>query len=121
MNRLFLAFAGFFGTTGIILGSLASHALTPILSAKDLDIFKLGIQYQMYHALALLGLAVWLNYQCNRILIIAGWLFVIGILLFCGTMYGITYLQLPNIGTAPIGGFALIFGWLALIVAALRK
>lgn len=121
MNRLFLIFAGFFGATAIILGSLASHALNNILSPHDIEIFKLGVQYQMYHVLALFGIAIWLNFQKNRYMLIAGWLFVIGILFFSGTMYSITYLQLPNIGTAPIGGFAFIFGWLSLIIAAFKK
>lgn len=121
MNRLFLAIAGFYGSTGIMLGSLASHALNHRLSVQQIEIFKLGVQYQMYHALALLGIAAWLNYQHKRALIIAGWLFIFGILFFSGTMYSITYLQLPNIGTAPIGGFAFIFGWLLLIVAAIKK
>lgn len=121
MNRLFLAFAGFYGATAIILGSLASHALNDRLSTSQIDIFKLGVQYQMYHALALLGIAIWLNYQRSRYLIIAGSLFILGTLFFSGTMYSITYLQLPNMGTAPIGGFAFIFGWLLLIVAAIKK
>jgi len=121
MNRFFLLLAGFFGATGVILGSLSSHALTHILSNNQLDIFKLGVQYQMYHALALLAVGIWLNYQKSRFLIIASWLFILGIIFFSGTMYSITYLGLPNIGTAPIGGFAFIFGWLLLMIAALKN
>lgn len=121
MNRLFLLFSGFFGATGIILGSLASHALTSILTDKQLEIFRLGVQYQMFHAVALLGIGAWLSIQKNRFITVAGWLFIIGIILFSGTMYGITYLGLPNAGTAPIGGFAFILGWLSLIVAAFNK
>lgn len=121
MNRLFLLFSGFFGATGIILGSLASHALTSILTDKQLEIFRLGVQYQMFHAVALLGIGAWVSIQKNRFITVAGWLFIIGIILFSGTMYGITYLGLPNAGTAPIGGFAFILGWLSLIVAAFNK
>lgn len=121
MNRLFLLFSGFFGATGIILGSLASHALTSILTDKQLEIFRLGVQYQMFHAVALLGIGAWVSIQKNRFITVAGWLFIIGIILFSGTMYGITYLGFPNAGTAPIGGFAFILGWLSLIVAAFNK
>jgi len=120
MNRIFLLLAGFFGATAIILGSLSSHALNHILSSNQLDIFKLGVQYQMYHALVLLAVGIWLNHKKSRFLVIAGWLFVVGIIFFSGTMYCITYLNLPNIGTAPIGGFAFIFGWLVLMVAGYR-
>lgn len=121
MNRLFLALAGFFGASGVILGSLASHAFKATLTEPQIAIFKLGVQYQMYHALALLGVAAWLNYAQQRLIMIAGILFGIGILFFSGTMYSITYLALPNIGTAPIGGIALILGWLCLLLAACRK
>ncbi|WP_392560867.1 DUF423 domain-containing protein [Orbus sturtevantii] len=120
MNRFFLAFAGFFGLTGIIFGSLSSHALTHVLTNDQLDIFRLGIQYQMYHTLALFAVAVWLNHQKNLFLTIAGWLFAFGILFFSGTMYCITYFDLPNIGTAPIGGCSFILGWLLLIIAACK-
>ncbi|WP_392552958.1 DUF423 domain-containing protein [Orbus wheelerorum] len=120
MNRIFLALAGFFGATAIIFGSLSSHALSHILTTHELDIFKLGVQYQMYHTLALLGVGIWLNHHKNRFLVIAGWLFTLGIVFFSGSMYGMTYLGLSNIGTAPIGGLAFIVGWLLLIVAALK-
>lgn len=121
MNRVFLALAGFFGAVSVILGSLASHAFKNMLTPAQIEIFKLGVQYQMYHALALLGVAVWLNYQKSRLLVISGLLFSVGILFFSGTMYSITYFGLPNIGTAPIGGFAFIFAWILLIVKAFRK
>lgn len=121
MNRFFLIFAGFFGATGIILGALASHGLSHILSSQNMIIFKLGVEYQMYHTVALLAIAAWLNYQRNRFIILSGWLFILGIICFSGTMYGITYLQLPNIGTAPVGGFAFILGWVLLIVAAFKR
>lgn len=121
MNRIFLILAGFFGATGLILGSLASHALSHILTNSQLDIFKLGVQYQMYHVLALFAVAIWLNYQYNRFIVIAGCFFVIGIIFFSGTMYAITVLNFPNVGTAPVGGFAFILGWLMLIIAGLKK
>ncbi|WP_392566826.1 DUF423 domain-containing protein [Utexia brackfieldae] len=119
-SQLCLIAAGFFGMTGIILGALASHALKAHLTLPQLEIFKLGVEYQMYHALALLALAIWLRFQPNRLLGLAAGLFIIGIVFFSGTLYGITCFALPNIGTAPIGGFAFIFGWLVLMVAGFK-
>lgn len=121
MNRLFFAFAGFFGASGVILGSLASHALNTVLTAHQIEIFKLGIQYQMYHTLALFAVGIWLHFQKSRFLIMAGWLFIVGIILFSGTLYSITYLSLPINGTAPIGGFAFIIAWLLVIIAAFKR
>lgn len=121
MNRLFFAFAGFFGASGVILGSLASHALNTVLTTHQIEIFKLGIQYQMYHTLALLAVGIWLHFQKSCYLTIAGWLFIAGIILFSGAMYSITYLSLPINGAAPIGGFAFIIAWLLLIIAAIKR
>lgn len=118
MVRIFLALSGLFGCTSVILGSYASHGLKSILSAEQILTFKLGVQYQMYHAIALLAVAILCHLFTSRLIKTAGWLFVIGILFFCGTLYSITYFGLPNYKTAPIGGFAFIFGWLLLLIAA---
>lgn len=118
MFRTFLALAGFFGCSGIILGSYSAHGLTKVLSADQVTIFKLGVQYQMYHAIALIGIAILTKLYASKLINMVGWLFVIGILFFAGTMYSITYLALPNIGTAPIGGMAFIIGWFLLCLIA---
>lgn len=118
MFRVFLALAGFFGSTGVILGSYSAHGLTKVLSPEKIVIFKMGVQYQMYHAIALLGIAILTKLYSSKLVNATGWLFTIGILFFAGTMYSITYLGLPNIGTAPIGGVAFIVGWFLLCIAA---
>ncbi|QIQ22017.1 DUF423 domain-containing protein [Zophobihabitans entericus] len=120
MNRIFLILAGLFGASGVILGALSSHAFKTILTPEQIDIFKLGVQYQLYHALALFGVAIFSYYKKNLLLNIAGWLFTLGIIFFSGTMYSITYFGLPNIGTAPVGGFAFMFGWFMLIIIAFK-
>lgn len=118
MFRIFLALAGFFGCSGVILGSYSAHGLTKVLSPDQIAIFKLGVQYQMYHAIALIGVAILTKLFTSKLLTTAGWLFTIGILFFAGTMYSITYFTLPNIGTAPIGGIAFIVGWFLICLAA---
>jgi len=118
MFRIFLALAGFFGCTGVILGSYSAHGLTKVLSPTQVTIFKLGVQYQMYHALALLAVAILARLYSSKLINAAGWLFTLGIVFFAGTMYAITYLGLPNVGTAPVGGVAFIVGWFLLCLAA---
>lgn len=116
--RIFLAFSGFFGFTSVILGSYASHGLKSILSPEQILTFKLGIQYQMYHAIALLAIAILCHLFTSRLIRAAGWLFIIGIIFFCGTLYSITYFGLPNYRTAPVGGVSFIIGWFFLFLAA---
>lgn len=118
MFRILLTLSGFFGFTGVILGSYASHGLTKTLTPEQILTFKLGVQYQMYHAIALLGIAILAHLFASRLIQVAGWLFVIGILFFSGTLYSITYFGLPNMGTAPVGGVAFIIGWFLLCIAA---
>lgn len=118
MFRVFLTLAGFFGGTGVILGSFSAHGLTKVLSPEKIVIFKMGVQYQMYHAIALLGIAILTKLFSSKLIDAAGWLFTLGIIFFAGTMYSITYLGLPNVGTAPVGGVAFIVGWLLLCIAA---
>lgn len=120
MHRIFLALAGFFGATGVILGSLASHLLKHQLTVSQLATFQIGIQYQMLHAIALLTLAIWLHYRQDKLIKIAGICFCIGILCFSGTLYSVTCLGLTSSGTAPIGGIAFILGWTLLILVAIR-
>lgn len=118
MFRVFLTLASFFGFTGVILGSYASHGLKSVLSEAQILTFKLGVQYQLYHAIALLGIAALCYLFSSRLIQATGWLFTIGILFFSGTLYSITYFGLPNVGTAPIGGVAFILGWFLLCIAA---
>jgi uncharacterized membrane protein YgdD (TMEM256/DUF423 family) len=121
MHRIFLALAGFFGATSIILGSLASHALKNKLTVSQLATFQLGVQYQMLHTIALLAIAIWLHYRHDKLIKLVGIFFCLGILLFSGTLYSVTCLGSTNSGTAPIGGMAFILGWLLLIVVAMRR
>lgn len=119
MIRIFLALGGFFGFTGIILGTISSHVLKhTALTPDQIAIFKLGVQYQMYHAVALIAIAILCYLFTSKLFQIAGGLFTLGIIFFSGTMYAITWGGLPNVGTAPIGGFAFIIGWLLLVIAA---
>lgn len=114
MFRTFLCFASFFGLTAVGLGAYASHGLTHILPSVQIDAVKLAIQYQFIHALALIAVAILQQNRPNTALIIAGWAFIIGTILFCGTVYSVHLMGLANAKTAPIGGFSMMFGWLCL-------
>lgn len=120
MIRIFLALGGFFGFTGVILGTIGSHVLKHTsLTPDQITTFKLGVQYQMYHSIALVAVALLCYLFTSKLIKIAGGLFTIGIIFFSGTLYAITWGGLPNIWyTAPTGGVAFIVGWFLLFVAA---
>jgi uncharacterized membrane protein YgdD (TMEM256/DUF423 family) len=105
-------------------GAFAAHALRDRLSADLLDVFQTGATYQMYHALALVGVGILLSrfsVSGSAWLAAAGWLFVAGTLLFSGSLYALALSGTRWLGAiTPIGGVAFLLGWLALAIGIWR-
>ncbi|SEM81550.1 Uncharacterized membrane protein YgdD, TMEM256/DUF423 family [Pseudomonas sp. ok272] len=121
MLRGFLMLAAFFGFTGVALGAFAAHGLKGRLSAEYLAIFHTGVTYQLVHTLALLGVALLAAQVPGRLVAWAGAAFVIGILLFSGSLYLLTLSGVGKLGIiTPFGGLAFLAGWLLLGLAAWR-
>ena len=119
----------------VMLGAFGAHALKPLVSEKMIDVFQTGIQYQMFHAPALLIIGIlmkqWqvpeLAEQTQKYLRLSSSLFLLGILLFCGSLYALALSEAINgegirwLGAiTPFGGLALIAAWFYLFLA-LRK
>lgn len=120
MARSFLAAGALFGLSSVALGAFAAHGLQSSLSADLLNVFHTGVQYQMYHALALLFTGLLVQRAPSRSATVAGWLFVIGIVLFSGSLYVLALTQVTAFGiVTPLGGLAFLAGWFALFMAAL--
>ena len=112
------------GFVAVALGAFGAHALRDRLSADMLDVFKTGVTYQMYHALALLGVAILLarfSTDGSPWLTAAGWLFIAGSVLFSGSLYALSLSGTPWLGAiTPLGGVAFLLGWAALAIGVLR-
>ena len=121
MTRIFLAIASAFGGISVILGAFASHALKDRLSERALAIWETGTKYQMYHALALIAIALLIaRFPSSRLFVVAGYAFISGILIFSGSLYALSLSGIKWLGAiTPLGGVALIVGWGCLAVAAL--
>lgn len=119
MERLFFLLGAFSALIGVALGAFAAHGLKARLPPELLAIFEVGVRYQMYHALALLGVA-WAHTRWPGTLVLAaGWLFVAGTLLFSGSLYALSLSGVRWLGAvAPFGGVALLAGWACLAAAA---
>ena len=121
MLRSFLMLAAFFGFTGVALGAFAAHGLKNRLSADYLAIFHTGVTYQLVHALALFGVALLAVHLPGRLVGWAGYLFVLGIVLFSGSLYLLTLTGISKLGMiTPIGGLCVLAGWVCLGLAAWR-
>lgn len=101
--------------------AFATHALKEQLSERALEIFETAARYQMYHALALLLVALLLsNTEPQPSLVVAGWAFIIGIAVFSGSLYVLSLTDIKVLGAiTPLGGLAFIIGWGALGYASL--
>ncbi|MBE9075730.1 DUF423 domain-containing protein [Romeria aff. gracilis LEGE 07310] len=118
--RLFIAIAALLGATGVAGGAFAAHALKSQLSEKALSTFETGIRYQMYHALALLLVALLLSRSPDSPWLTAtGWSFIIGIAIFSGSLYALSLSGIRWLGAiTPLGGAAFILGWILLAIAS---
>lgn len=121
MTQIFLSLAAILGGLSVAAGAFGSHALRERISERSLLIFETGARYQMYHALALLVVALLLS----RIdspppsLVASGWLFIIGTAIFSGSLYALSLTGVKSLGAiTPIGGAAFLAGWGALAFAA---
>jgi len=122
MDRLFFIVGSLFGCLGVVLGAFGAHALKGHLSADHLMVFEVGVRYQMYHAFALLA-AAWAYTKWPGITLKAsGWLFIVGTVLFSGSLYALSLSGISWLGTiTPFGGFALITGWLCMAWSVWRR
>ena len=105
-----------------LLGAYGTHGLRDSLSAAAWDSYATAVQYQFYHGLGLIGTTlVAQRYPASKLIALASWLLLTGIVLFCGSIYATTFGAPPAIGSlAPLGGMAFMLGWLALGVGLAR-
>lgn len=113
MARLFLLIASILGGLSVAGGAFGAHALKGTLSESALSSFETGIRYQMFHAIALLLVAILMGqYPEAKGLVTVGWCFVAGVILFSGSLYGLTLGGIKAFGpVTPLGGLAFIVGW----------
>ena len=121
MARVLLLLAALSGFTGVGLGAFAAHALRSRLTEKMLGVFQTGVQYQLWHAAVLIGIALLLLRQPDSLLLkVSGSLFVLGIVLFSGSLY-LMALAGWRVGMiTPLGGVCFLSAWVCLGIAAWR-
>ena len=107
---------------GVALGAFGAHALRASLSPSDIEIFETAVRYQMYHAVALFGVAWLATKLVDPLTDWAGWLLVAGTVVFSGSLYLLVLTGTRWLGAiTPVGGLMLVAGWLLVVVALLRR
>ncbi len=116
MKNKFYILGAVIAALGVAIGAFGAHALKEMLeSAGRADTFETAVKYQFYHAFALLFVGFREEKTKSRLVISAGYAFLAGILIFCGSLYMICFTGNTIFGAfAPIGGVAFIAGWVLL-------
>ena len=120
MKNKFTVAACLSGAIAVMLGAFAAHGLKSRLSEDSLRIFHTGVEYQFYHTFALLFTGI--LQSGTRSTHVAGWLFLAGIILFCGSLYLLALFPLfQSIGfVTPIGGLCFIAAWISLMAGVIK-
>jgi uncharacterized membrane protein YgdD (TMEM256/DUF423 family) len=120
VDRTFLLLGAVAAFLGVTLGAFGAHGLRGRLTPDMLAVFETAVRYHMYHALALLLVAVVMGRMSGWLIQTAGWCFVAGILLFSGSLYALALSGVTILGAiTPIGGVAFLAGWACLAFAAI--
>lgn len=121
LGRLFIVLAAISGFLATCLGAFGAHALKTKISMEMLVVYQTGVSYQFYHSLALLLLGQLRVHYDNKYLILSGVMFVIGVLLFSGSLYLLAVTGIKQLGiVTPFGGVAFLVGWLMLAFGVIQ-
>ena len=122
MSRVFIFLGAVFAASAVAAGAIGAHMLESRLAAKQLTTFHTAVDYQLAHAIGLIVVGLMgVCWKRNGTVRFAGWLLLLGIVLFSGCLFawistGLKFFVYP----VPVGGTAFIVGWLVLAVAACR-
>ncbi|CAN5875635.1 DUF423 domain-containing protein [soil metagenome] len=129
MAKKWLITGFIFAALAIIIGAFAAHALKELVDPGSLQHFETGARYQVYHAFAIMICGILAKiFGESRFIKIAGILFVMGIILFSGSLYVLSTKDVTGLNSlkwigplTPLGGLCFIAGWIVLAIGVMRK
>ena len=128
MQKIFLILGSILAGLGVALGAFGAHGLKKIVPPETVASYQTGVQYQMYHAFALLILGLLSERISRSLMNWSGAFFALGIILFSGSLYLLASLKAMNkVGVSgigiitPIGGLMFLAGWVFLLIAIIKK
>lgn len=127
MRKQFIRLGALSAFLCVGLGAFGAHSLETLLSAEQLVTYQTGVRYQFYHTFALLLMGVLLYRRQTTLMMYSGYAFIAGIILFSGSLYGLsigTAMHLPVKWLGPItplGGFFFLLGWILLFVSTYQE
>ena len=122
MDKTFFVTASALAGLAVALGAFGAHALDGRIESSLITVYETGVRYHFYHAFGLIAVALAVTqWPESSLPTVAGWLFLIGIILFSGSLYVLALSGIRWLGAiTPLGGVAFIAGWICLALTALR-
>jgi len=115
--KLILTTAAVSGLLAVILGAFGAHVLKGVISPEMLETYKTGVQYHFYHTFVLLAIGILMNFNQSKILKLSAYLFMIGLILFSGSLYVMAISGIKALGIiTPFGGVVWIVAWILLVI-----
>lgn len=128
MNKSLIIWGAITAALAVMLGAFGAHALKSILTTESLQSFQTAVNYQLIHGISTLVVGMMYERAQEKLLLLAGRLFLAGILCFSGSIYLLTFLKHQHISfpplialVTPVGGILMIFAWLCTAWTFLRK
>jgi len=122
-HKLIIIIGSISGAISVILGAFGAHALKDVLNASGrLETYETAVKYQMYHSLALILLGILMLHFQHRFLNYASYSFLVGIIIFSGSLYTLCATGITKLGAiTPIGGVFLIVAWALLAIGVAKS
>ena len=123
MDKLFIAIGSFAAFIGVGLGAFGAHGLKNRLSDQMMAVWHTGVNYHLIHAVALILVGILIHlYSSMGLLKLVGWMFLLGIILFSGSLYLLAIFEIRKLGMiTPLGGLAFLTGWLILAITMVKQ
>jgi len=128
MQKFFLVVGALLAAFAVIFGAFGAHALKAKLEPSQLQVFETAVRYQMYHSLALILVGILFEKFNSTSTVYSGYLFMVGILFFSGSLYLLSMKNLLGIESwnwlgpvTPLGGLSFIAGWIMLMFSFIKK
>ncbi len=119
-QQIFFVFGSLLGMFSIAAGAFGAHLLRSKLSPDYLNVFEVAVRYQIYHALALILVTFCLGAFGSTWFVTAGWAFILGTVLFSGSLYILVLTEVRSWGMiTPVGGLFLLIGWACLVIGGM--
>ena len=123
VQRTWLAAGALLALFAVMAGAFGAHGLRGMVSDRGLEVFQTAVTYQMYHAIALVLISLLsITGLCRRLLGAAAGFFLVGTLLFSGSLYLLVLTDIRWVGpVTPLGGLCFMVGWALVVAAAIRR